>query len=283
MTAFDAFIDWTSAYVSKARNATQTDRTKMLDLVSQSAVDSPLLPSADSRITESDSTPREAALHTFALFGAGVVHEINNPLAIALLSVQVALRSLPNETDLRTRHCLERAVESIQTTAAAVRDMVRDCSRTRTVHSPFDVRHVLRFVTLVMQPHAHDRGCEIEWRLSPHESLVSGNPIELEIALASLIYRVISISSGSITISSVVGRDSVSIQLEYEQNCDSVSPPAIHDLEFAAADAPQTKSDSTATCDSFFDMFCASGAAWCEVSNEFGGTYVTISLPRCDT
>src|SRR4051812_30290441 len=77
-----------------------------------------------------EQTGREAALLAFARFGAGVVHEVNSPLAVSLLSAQLAMRTLPADTDPKLRRCIERTIDGIRLASSAVKEMLLTCSET---------------------------------------------------------------------------------------------------------------------------------------------------------
>jgi signal transduction histidine kinase len=148
----------------------------------------------------------EASLVAFARFATGVVHEVNNPLGIALSSAQLALRHLPSSAPPQHVRCLERVVESVRAASNAIREMLQASSgfglgsRTQV----FDVRDVLRFATTAMQGEADERGCVVVWNVSTEKSQIAGNPLAIEIAIASLVYRAIESGATKVELSSHV-------------------------------------------------------------------------------
>jgi signal transduction histidine kinase len=133
----------------------------------------------------------EATLVAFARFATGVVHEVNNPLGVALANAQLALRRLPSSAPPQHVQCLERVVESIRTASTAIREMLQVGSYCGVAIEPqvFDIRDVLRFASTAMRGLAESRGCTLAWSVAPESSQMTGNPLEIEILLASLIYR----------------------------------------------------------------------------------------------
>jgi PAS domain S-box-containing protein len=97
---------------------------------------------------------------SIGLLAAGVVHEINNPLAVVMGSVDAALQHVAETTtDFETgpRGPMFEMLEDIRTASMRIRDIVRDVgsfSRTEDpVLSNVDVRQVMRS-TLRMADHA---------------------------------------------------------------------------------------------------------------------------------
>ncbi len=222
---------------------------------------------------------REASLLAFARFGAGVVHEINNPLAVALLSAQLALRSFRADMRPGAERSLERAIETIRIAANAVRETIRRCSESNAESYPFDIRDVLRFATLVMKSHCEQHGCVLVWDISRDVSVVSGNPIELEIALANLIYGVVADGARDIRLSSEVRESIISIQLV----CTNVRTPPNDDTTQVtdSSDADlRGMSIATGADELIQHVISSAGGAFLRTEQADGGQIVTISLPK---
>ena len=161
-----------------------------------------------------DRVGLEASLLAFAQFGAGAVHDVNGPLAVSLLSAQLALRTLPADSDAALRLALERTIDGIRTAASAVREVVHKCSDRIASKQRFDVRDVLRFTTTVVQEETITRGCTLQWRLSHDESPITGNPVELQIALTSCLIGIASSGAKAVVISSRASSKWVTIQID---------------------------------------------------------------------
>lgn len=148
----------------------------------------------------------EASLVAFARFATGVVHEVNNPLGIALSSAQLALRHLPSSAPPQHVRCLERVVESVRDASNAIREMLQVSGNFNLGNrgQVFDVRDVLRFATTAMQGVADERGCTVIWDVAPESSRMVGNPLAIEIAIASQVYRAIESGATKVELSSQV-------------------------------------------------------------------------------
>lgn len=168
------------------------------------ALRAPELGSAE--IQRMTAATAEASLVAFARFATGVVHEVNNPLGIALSSAQLALRHLPSSAPPQHVRCLERVVESVREASNAIREMLQVSgnfslgSRAQVL----DVRDVLRFATTAMQGVADERGCAVIWDVAPESSRMVGNPLAIEIAIASLVYRSLESGATKVELSSQV-------------------------------------------------------------------------------
>lgn len=162
---------------------------------------------------------RDTSLVAFARFATGVVHEVNNPLGVALLSAQHALRHLPDSAPPQLAQSLERVVLSVRRASEAVRTMLDVCREDEGDDQPnvwLDIRDVLRFTTLVMQSIGKRNGCRVTWQLSREPSLVCGNPLELEIVLASLIYEAIDAGASVVDLQSRAAHEWIEVSVHAE-------------------------------------------------------------------
>lgn len=153
----------------------------------------------------------------FARFGADLVHEINGPLAVAMLNTQLALRSIDATADPKAKRLLERAVSTIQDAANAIRSVVRRYCESNTHECRFDVRDVLRFTVAVMKEHCERSGCQLIWHRANEDSYAIGNPVELELALSTFIYGIVADGARRIEISSRVVDQKTHVQVAYDR------------------------------------------------------------------
>jgi signal transduction histidine kinase len=159
---------------------------------------------------------RATSLLAFARFATGVIHEVNNPLGIALLSAQLARRHLPADAAPQVTAALDRVIYGVRTASDAVRTMLQVCREGESdtaADVSIDVRDVLRFTALVMQGVGRRKGCVVRWQLSPEAAPVKANPLDLEIALASLIYESFDAQSTMIELYSRADADSIEIEV----------------------------------------------------------------------
>jgi len=89
------------------------------------------------RLAQAD---RLAALGTLA---AGVAHEINNPLAYLMASIETALRAVTRPNPIRIEPLLERALDGAQRVRRIVQDLRLFSRREETRPLPVDVHSVL--------------------------------------------------------------------------------------------------------------------------------------------
>lgn len=104
---------------------------------------------------------RPVALIAFTRFASGVVHEVNNPLGIALLSAQQAVRCLLTDSPPQLKSSLERVVGSIRRAANAIQGMLQICDEDLSPDwTPvrLDVREVLRSTAAVMPKYRTPQG-----------------------------------------------------------------------------------------------------------------------------
>jgi signal transduction histidine kinase len=167
-------------------------------------------------IADDDPSLRATSLLAFARFATGVIHEVNNPLGIAMLSAQLARRHLPADAAPQVTAALDRVIYGVRTASEAVRTMLRVCRESESDAASdiaIDVRDVLRFTALVMQSVGRRKGCVVRWQLSPEAAPVRANPLDLEIALASLIYESFDARSTAIELHSRVNASSIEIEV----------------------------------------------------------------------
>jgi C4-dicarboxylate-specific signal transduction histidine kinase len=220
-----------------------------------------------------EETLRSISLLAFARFASGVVHEVNNPLGIALLSAQQALRQLPPTSPAALTGALERVIYGVRRASDAVRTMLRTCAEndeTEALNTAIDVRDVLRFTALVMQSVGRRQGCRVSWQLSLEASPVCGNPLELQVLLASLIYE-------------SIDAESTFVELQSNATCDAVEILVIDDRELARRTLAEHVPFNADAQDSEMLAAIVEGHAGSlhRFTNEFGGTTTSIRLPRC--
>jgi signal transduction histidine kinase len=219
-----------------------------------------------------DAPQRAASLLAFARFATGVIHEVNNPLGIALLSAQLARRNLPAGSPLQVTAALDRVIYGVRMAAEAVRTMLQVCRESdaeSTANAAIDVRDVLRFTSLVMQDVGRRQGCQVSWLLSPESSPVRANPLDLEIALASLVYEAIDAAATVVEMRSKVEGNSIEIAVIDNGE----SSRAIHREDVD----PETASGDR---ELIAEIIGNQAGILFQSSNEWGGTTAVIRLPR---
>jgi hypothetical protein len=253
---------------------------EMIDTETQFAVRAlPQCTAEDAHANERERHLRESSLLAFARFGAGVIHEINNPLAVALLSAQIALRALPRDEEPGGARSLNRAIEMIRMAANAVRDTIRDCAECAAAQCTFDVRDVLRFAIVATKSRCEEVGCHLECNLSPDACTVNANPIELEIGLANFIYGLAAGGVRRIEASCEVFDQSVEIYLAY--HCDNAMTSTSKTHLAASSEAElQCPSVSTGADELLRDVVCATGGMLTRAERSDGLQIVTVSLPH---
>ena len=231
-----------------------------------------------SRAARDDRSLSETSLMAFARFGAGIVHAVNNPLATALLSAQVALRSLPPTTDPRAQRCLEYTIQSIEAASQAVRETLQLCCEDNAERRLFDVRDVLRFTSLVMKGVAEAHECKLTWCVCREPSVVFCNPIELEIVLASVVHSAISAGARNIVLSTTVCDNWLTVRIADDATwATSLVDAAAGNVDAViAGDAPGTHEFRGVV----HDVIGANGGTLTHTIAPGGHRTVIVSLPR---
>lgn len=221
---------------------------------------------------DSNKPSHTTSLLAFARFASGVVHEVNSPLGIALLSAQHAKRHLPEDASKQLTEALDRVIYGIRKSADAIRTVMSDCRYCAVdagKSAAIDVRDVLRFTTAVMHDWGRRHGCCVKWQLSRESSLVHANPLELEMSLASLIYQSIDAQATAVNLQSSV--DGHWIEIAVIDNATSAR---------SGMEIPQGTEPALLPNEFVSGVISGNGGAVSRTLNELGGTTVVIRLPR---
>jgi C4-dicarboxylate-specific signal transduction histidine kinase len=142
-------------------------------------------------VAESDCT----CLATLGQFAAHVVHDVNSPLGTALASTQLAQRIVREQDSPRLSLCLERA-------AASIRQASRFVKRLEVLVSepPVEPHDVVKAAKSLTANYAKCCGCRIRVRRDGAAALVSGDAMQLTLALVALICRAIQAGAKTITV-----------------------------------------------------------------------------------
>ncbi|MGE3242993.1 MAG: hypothetical protein AB7I57_18115 [Pirellulales bacterium] len=220
----------------------------------------------------SDAPQRTASQLAFARFATGVIHEVNNPLGIASLSARLARRNLPAGSPLQVTAALDRVIYGVRTAAGAVRTMLQVCRESgveAAANAAIDVRDVLRFTLLVMQDAGRRQGCQVRWLLSPESSTVRANPLDLQVALASMVYE--AIDAGATVVEMQSRLEGSAIEIAVIDNGESSR--AIHredvDAETASGDR-----------ELIAEIIGNQAGTLFHSPNEWGGITAVVRLPR---
>jgi signal transduction histidine kinase len=239
-------------------------------------------PSIESGVTTqtgpSETRPiSEERLLAYSLFGAGFVHEVNSPLATALLSAQVALRSLSSTADPRARRCLAFTMEGIETAAQAMRRILRHCNDHEAQRCQFDVCDVLRFTTAAVMSFADRCGCRFDWDACASPADVIGNPIELQFALADVLYGAIARGARMIAITTTTDDEWLRIVIvdDFPRNPSEAVDAGLPDHE-----PHEGPTDPRYVHALLRELIHANGGSIEHNVNPKVGHSVTISLPR---
>jgi signal transduction histidine kinase len=249
-------------------------RARALPTASESpaVVSSAAMADAPQQSIFDDPSLRATSLLAFARFATGVIHEVNNPLGIALLSAQLARRHLPADTSPQVTAALDRVIYGVRTASEAVRTMLEVCRESEpsaAADVAIDVRDVLRFTALVMQSVGRRKGCVVRWHLSPEAARVQVNPLDLEIALSSLIYE--SLGAQSKTIELYSRADAHSIEIEVIDD-----GPGPRDTQRGGDELALILDENELVAAIVVDQ----GGILLRTANDFGGVTTAIRFPR---
>ncbi len=236
-------------------------------------------PTSNAAGLNDNHAPLVSSLMVLAQLASNIVHEVNNPLGTALSSCQLALRFLPSQSPPQLTTCIDRAISSVRRASEAVKVLVRVCCLKYPAEQSFDIRDVLRFTALIVQSSESGHPCTIDLQLASESTVIRGNPIEIHIALASLVWSEVESGARWVCVALMPHLDTLEICISSDSHRD-----------FSAAAQPMYASTSATQCS---EVDRRNQADWVRtIIREHGGelTYVRhldhsvstcLALPRC--
>ncbi len=138
---------------------------------------------------------RAERLSAIGTLAAGIAHEINNPLASALLAAETALaiKGVPGKSQL-FEECLEEIVVSLDRCGKVVRNVLMFSRDEISERQLVQVNDVICQAGDLTRSLAGRRGVEVQLDLHGGPPRVLANPLELELVLVNLIRNAIEVS-----------------------------------------------------------------------------------------
>lgn len=132
---------------------------------------------------------RSDRLASLGTLVAGIAHELNNPIAAALLTAEAARAMLPVASDGRL--AVGTVVEALERCRQIVKDMLWFSSGQPTVRTRHDVNAIVRQAARLVSTYAMERGATLVLNLHDGLPEVLVSRLEIELALANLLYNAI--------------------------------------------------------------------------------------------
>ncbi len=141
----------------------------------------------EKRLAE-ESIRRNERLASIGLLGAGIAHEISNPVGSALLAAETALEVKNSPEDgKQCEACLRNIIASMDRCGRIVRTLLRYSRREPTEKLACDINDVVEQVIDQARPYAASHGAEFRADLDPDVPLARMNPLEIELVLLNLV------------------------------------------------------------------------------------------------
>lgn len=139
-----------------------------------------------SQLNESRATlQRSERLASIGTLAAGIAHEINNPLGMLLLSMDVALASMDKPDKLAD--LLRKQKDDVQRCAHIVKGVLDFARQRPTDKTPLDLNDVVRHSLDFTREYAANNNVSVEVQLADSSSPVFGNATELEQVVVNLV------------------------------------------------------------------------------------------------
>lgn len=131
-------------------------------------------------------TDRLTSLGTLA---AGIAHELNNPIAAALLTAEATRATLPVDSDNRLAVCA--VVDSLQRCKQIIKEMLWFSSGQPTAHTLHGLNALVKQAVRLVGTYATEQHATLDLSLREPLPEVLVNRLEVEMALANLLHNAI--------------------------------------------------------------------------------------------
>jgi len=226
---------------------------------------------------------RTMRLNALGVLTAGIAHEINNPLASALLAAETALACRYMEENEETvDDCLHEVVRSMERCGSIVHSILRFSQEDTSERHDVGVNEIVRKAKDHLNTYAIRHRIDIKLDLCDPLPEIWANYLELEVAVINLIRNAIQASAppGSVVVRTRIVDHSIRIDIEDwgcgmdEEECKKMFDPFF---------STRTKTGGTGLGASIANGIVASFGGNIEVESRQGeGTLQSIVLPITD-
>ncbi|MEN6449861.1 MAG: ATP-binding protein [Thermoguttaceae bacterium] len=150
-----------------------------------------------------DALRRNERLACVGLLGAGIAHELNNPIGSALVAAETALSlsDTPGAAE-QLGACLRNVVASMDRCGRIVRTLLRYTREEPTERQACSLNDVVEQAVELARPYVESRsGTRVRTELEPTVPLAPMNPLEIELVLINLIRNAVEARRDEVTIS----------------------------------------------------------------------------------
>lgn len=222
---------------------------------------------------------RSERLASVGTFAAGIAHEINNPLGMMLLSVDLALESLDQPDQLA--ELLRQQKRDVARCSRIVKGVLDFARHQPTEKWPLDLNQVVRHGMDYTREYVQTNGVSLNADLPDTAVPVMGNATELEQVVVNLIHNAVQACDqrGHVTIEMHETADTVRLMV-----CDDGCGMAPEQIEHAFDPFYTTRlaKGGTGLGLSTVHGIVTSHGGTVEISSNMGrGSVFTIAFPRC--
>lgn len=139
-------------------------------------------------------------LASLGVAAAGIVHEVNSPIASALASANAALRYAPQDGPPELRDSLRNVLASIERCSETVGSLTSLCRDTPAARSRIELGELVQSALSISELKELPRNCCIETALPARPARIPGNAMQLKIALINLVRNAVDANSSRVRI-----------------------------------------------------------------------------------